>query len=149
MRYISIHLWEGNSFRHFHYTWNHKNTNLAIGGFLAGLHQSPLIFLFAFSGFTNSLKIINARDFQPTNFWGFISWHSLWERISRTLFLSSAISFFDKGLKWFGQDQGLLVQALKRVGTPPVTPIVTVNRRLPCNYLLSNTCSPWLPPWRN
>ena len=64
MFYISIHLREGNSFKHFHYTWNHKkNTNLAIGGFLAGLHQSPLIFLFAFSGFTNSLKINNGRDF--------------------------------------------------------------------------------------
>ena len=68
MRYISIHLREGNSFGHFHYTWNHKNTNLAIGGFLASLHRSPLIFQFAFSGFTNSLKINNARDFQPTDF---------------------------------------------------------------------------------
>ena len=45
-----------------------ENTNLAIGGFLAGLHRSLLTFLFAFSGFTNSLKINNARDFQPTDF---------------------------------------------------------------------------------
>ena len=31
-----------------------ENTNLAIGGFLAGLHQSTLTFLFAFSGFTDN-----------------------------------------------------------------------------------------------
>jgi len=61
--------------------------------------------------------------------------------------LSFAISFFDKGLKWFGQDQGLLVQALKKVGTPPVTPIATENWCLPCNNLLFNTCSPWPPLW--
>ena len=149
MRYISIHLREGKAFKHFHYTWNHKSTNLTIGGLLAGLYQSPLIFLFAFSGFTNSLKINNARDFQPTDFQGSISWRHLWERISRTSALSSAISFSDKGLKWFRQDQGLLIQALKRVGMPPVTPIATVNQHLPCNHLLSNTYSPWLPPWRN
>ena len=63
--------------------------------------------------------------------------------------LSSAISFTDKGLKWFRQDQGLRVQALKKVGTPPVIPIATVNQRLPCNHLLSNMCSPWLPPWQS
>ena len=66
-----------------------------------------------------------------------------------SFFFSSAISFTDKGLKWFGQDQGLLVQALKRVGTLPVIPIVTVNWRLPCSHLLSNMCSPWLPSWRS
>ena len=32
-----------------------ENTNLAIGGFLAGLHRSPLTFLFVFSGFTDNL----------------------------------------------------------------------------------------------
>ena len=34
---------EGKVFRHFHYTWNSKNTDFAIGGFLVGLHRSPLI----------------------------------------------------------------------------------------------------------
>ena len=123
-----------------------KNTNLAIGGFLAGLHRSPLTFLFAFLGFINSLKINNARDFQPTDFRRIISWRRLWGGISGiSFFLSSAISFTDKWLKWFGQDQGLLVQALRRVGMLPVILVATVNRRPPCNHLLSNMCSPWLP----
>ena len=42
-----------------------KNTNLAIGGFLAGLHQSPLTFLFAVSGFTNNLQINTPKIFSP------------------------------------------------------------------------------------
>ena len=31
-----------------------ENTNLTIGGFLAGLHRSSLTFLLAFSGFTDN-----------------------------------------------------------------------------------------------
>ena len=128
-----------------------ENTNLTIGGFLARLHRSPLTFLFAFSGFTDNPLIDNARDFQPTDKRSIISWCHLWGfRISGiSFFLSSAIPFTDKGLKWFGQDQGLLVQAFKRVGTLLVIPTATVNRCLPCNHLLSNMCSPWLPLWRS
>ena len=48
-----------------------KKANFTIGGFLAGFHQSPLIFLFVFSGFSH--KLIKARDFQPSDITGFIN----------------------------------------------------------------------------
>ena len=39
----------GKTFGHFQYTWNTKqNTNFANGGFLAGLHWSPLISCLSF-----------------------------------------------------------------------------------------------------
>ena len=93
-----------------------------------------------------------SKTVQPTDKWSIISWRHMWEgvRILRiSFFLSSAIHFTKKGLKWFGQDQGLLIQALKRVGTHPVILAATVNWRPPCSHLLSNMCSLWLPLWRS
>ena len=46
--YITALLEEGKAFRHFYYTWNSKNIDFAIGGFLAGLHRSPLILCLLF-----------------------------------------------------------------------------------------------------
>ena len=79
MCYKSIHLWEGIHSYTSLILGTIENSNLAIEGFLASLHRSLLTFLFAFSGFTDNLKINNARDFQPTNFCRTISWRRLWE----------------------------------------------------------------------
>ena len=63
MCYISIHPQEGIYSNSSFIFGTIENTNLAIGGFLANLHRSPLIFLFAILGFTDNLKINNAQDF--------------------------------------------------------------------------------------
>ena len=110
------------------------------------------IYYLPFQDLPTTLRSITPKIVQPTDKRSIISWRHLWGivRISGiSFFLNSAIPFSDKGLKWFGQDQGLLVQALKRVGTLPIIPTATVNRRLPCSLLLSNICSPWLPPQRS
>ena len=135
---------------HFSLKKNYKDTNFAIGGFLAGLHWFPLTLFFVFQDLLATFD--NVED--SSAHWS-LKHHQLApsvgnSRIFRVLLsLNSVISFNDKGLKWFEQDQGLPVQALKRVGTLPVILAATVNRRPPCNHLLSNMCSPWLPPWRS
>ena len=57
---------EGNHFSdsYFHFLEQkiHKDTNFAIRGFLAGLHQSPLTLLFILSGFTSDPLIDNIED---------------------------------------------------------------------------------------
>ena len=82
MCYKSIHPWEGIHLDTSFILGTTENTNLTIGRFLAGLHRSPLTFLFAFLGFTDSLKINNARGFQPTDFWRTIKYKNqrLWNK---------------------------------------------------------------------
>ena len=50
------------SYFHFPEQKTHKDTNFAIGGFLAGLHWSPLTLLFILSGFTSNPLIDNIED---------------------------------------------------------------------------------------
>ena len=52
---------------------NHKNTNFAIGGFLAGLHRSPLTLLFIFQDSLATLWLITSKTVQPTDKWSIIS----------------------------------------------------------------------------
>ena len=141
MYYISIHPREGIHSDTSFILGTTKNTNLAIGGFLAGLHRSLLIFLFALSGFTDNLKINNARDFQPIDFRRSINWHCLWRENSS--------NFIFEFCNFFHRQRAEMVWKRSRVTspcrTPPVIPIATVNRCLPCNHLLSNMCNPWLP----
>ena len=51
-------------------------TNFIIGGFLAGLHRSPLICL-CFAGLVSNLWQCR-RQFQPTDHPSIISWRRLW-----------------------------------------------------------------------
>ena len=142
--YISIHPREGKSFRHFHKNKNPRDTNFTIGGFLAGLPRSPLI-LCCFFRIFKCFLITDARDIQPTDFIVFISCN-LSSAISLSSFLRSAISFSEKRLQLFGQDQGLLVQAIRRVGMPPVIPTAIVNQRQSCIHPLFNMYNPWQAP---
>ena len=138
---------------HFLDIKNHKDTKFAIGGLLADLHQSPLTLLFIFQDSLATLWLITSKIVQPTDKWSIISWRHLWEVVLEFLefHFSWILQFLSptKGLKWFGQDQGLPVQALKRVGMLPVIFAATVNRHPPCSHLLFNMCSPWLPLWRS
>ena len=52
---------------------NHKNTNFAIGGFLAGLHRSPLTLLFIFQDSLATFWLITSKTVQPTNKWSIIN----------------------------------------------------------------------------
>ena len=150
MCYISIHLRKGKSFRHFHTNWNSKNTGFTIGGFLTSLPRSPLILCLLFQDILSNLEIINARDIQPIDFLVFISWHHLWElEFCQFLSLSSTIPFSDKRLQWFGQDRGLLIQAIKKVGMPLAIPTAIINLHLPCNHPLFNMRNPWQSLWRS
>ena len=75
MCYISIHLQNGKSFKHFHTNWNSKNADFTIGGFLASFPLSPPILCLLIKDIPNNLEIINALDIQPTDFLVFIKNH--------------------------------------------------------------------------
>ena len=62
-------LYKGSS-RHFHYTWNSKKYWLCHRRIL---DSSPLILCLLFQDIQTALEIINARDFQPTDFLEFIN----------------------------------------------------------------------------
>ena len=57
--------------------------------------------------------------------------------------------FLQQKAAWFGQDQGPLAQAIKRVGMALVIPTAIVSLRLSCNRLPFNMYSPWQAPWRS
>ena len=61
---------------HFLDIKNHKNTNFAIGGLLAGFHRSPLTLLFIFQDSLVTLWLIILKTVQPTNKWSIINLYS-------------------------------------------------------------------------
>ena len=111
--YISALPQEGKAFKHFHYTWNSKNTDFAIRGFLAGLYRSPLILCLLFQDTRIASRLLTPEIFSLLislcSSVGVVCGKEIF--CIRTSSLSSAISFSNKGLKWFGQDQDVLAQA--------------------------------------
>ena len=123
--------------------WREKLTSssVIIEGFVAGQSQSPLILCFPFSGHPNHSSPKHSA------YW-FSEHYQLASSMGKR-FCFCNWSFFNEKAVWFGQDQGLLVQAIRRVGMPPVIPTAIVNQRQSCIHPLFNMYNPWQAPWRS
>ena len=98
---------------HFIDIKNHKDTNFAIGGFLAGLHRSPLTLLFIFQDSLATLWLITSKTVQPTDKWSIISWRRLWE-VSKNFENFIFLEFFNS----FHRQRAEMVWTRSRVTSP-------------------------------
>ena len=122
-----------------------KKTNLSIGGFLAGQHRSPLIICFSFQACQAITRSLNPEAFSLLIFCA----SSVDAVCGKDYFCVLQFIFLRQKVARFGQDQGPLVQATKRVEMPLVIPTVIDSQRLSHNRLPSSMYSPWHPPWWN
>ena len=123
--------------------WREKLTSssVIIEGFVAGQSQSPLILCFPFSGHPNHSSPKHSA------YW-FSEHYQLASSMGKR-FCFCNWSFFNEKAVWFGQDQGRLAQATRRVGMLLAIPIEIANQHLSRNRLPFNIYSPWQPPWQS
>ena len=117
--------------------WREKLTSssVIIGGFVVGQPRSPLILCFPFSGHPNHSSPKHSA------YW-FSEHYQLASSMGKR-FCFCNWSFFNEKAVWFGQDQGRLAQATRRVGMLLAIPIEIANQRLSHNRLPFNTYNPW------